>query len=86
MIAEDESVCLTARVVQTFLKHGKGAIEALEQMRVQLEEDLRSLLIYYGEDPRTAKIETLFTTLLAFSSSLEVGGTLSPDQRRHPLI
>ncbi len=48
------------------------ALEALQNMVKNLETDLRNLLIYFGEDPSTVKVEDIFGVLVSFSSSLQV--------------
>ncbi len=39
----------------------------------KLEEDLKQLLICYGEDPTTTKPEEFFGMIVSFGSSLTVG-------------
>lgn len=53
-------------------------------MGSKLDEDLRALLQYYGEDPRTAKPENLFCTIVAFSSALLVGVLFSLPRSAQP--
>lgn len=57
---------------QTFLPHATGAVEALQEMSTKLSEDLDSLLLYYGEDPKKTTPEELFATVVSFSAELAV--------------
>lgn len=57
---------------QTFLPHATGAIDALREMSTKLSEDLDSLLLYYGEDPKKITPEEFFATIVGFSSAMAV--------------
>lgn len=51
------------------------SLDALKKMATALESELRSLLIFYGENPdgqEPSKPEDLFNLILSFSSSLQV--------------
>jgi len=51
------------------------AVEALKNMGSSIEADLRSLLVFYGENPdapEAPKPEDFFNLVLSFSSSLQV--------------
>ena len=51
------------------------SVVAVKKMSVAVEEELRSLLLYFGEQPDspdTAKPEDFFALIQSFSSSLQV--------------
>lgn len=69
-----------AHVMQAFVGQFKPAIEALKNMGTSIEGELRSLLIFYGENPDSSeapKPEDFFGLILSFSSSLQVSELLT---------
>ena len=62
-------------MLQTFVDEVSPSVEALKNMSVAVEEELRSLLLYFGEQPEspdTCKPEDFFALIQSFSSSLQV--------------
>ena len=62
-------------VLQAFVDEVAPSVEALKNMSVAVEEELRSLLLYFGEQPDspdTCKPEDFFALIQSFSSSLQV--------------
>ena len=60
---------------QPFALQVGPAVDALKKMATALEQDLRSLLAYYGENPdspEAPKPEEFFAMICSFSSSLQV--------------
>lgn len=60
------------RYPQPFVAQATGAVEALKATFKQLEDDLKTMLTYYGEDPASTKPEDLFDLLATFQISLQV--------------
>jgi len=61
-------------VMQPFVSQATPTVTALKNMVKVLEKELRSLLLYYGENPdspEAPKYEDFFAMILAFSSSLQ---------------
>jgi hypothetical protein len=61
-------------VMQSFVGQVTPAVDALKNMGSAVETDLRSLLIFYGENPdapEAPKPEEFFSLILSFSSSLQ---------------
>ena len=66
---------------QSFIVQIGPNVDALMNMGNMIQEELRSLLIYYGENPDssdTPKPEDLFGLVASFSSSLQVIPPLPP--------
>ena len=62
-------------VMQPFVRDVDNSITALRNMGQSLDTELKSLLIYYGENPdspEAPKPEDFFNLILTFSSSLRV--------------
>ncbi|GAA5859773.1 hypothetical protein JCM1840_006447 [Sporobolomyces johnsonii] len=57
-------------VMEQFVRHATPAMQALEKHGQTLDEDLRNLVLYFGEDPAQTKAEELFDLVAQFSSSL----------------
>lgn len=63
-----------APVMKGFMTQVTPAVDALKNMGSSIEADLRSLLVFYGENPDSAeapKPEDFFSLILSFSSSLQ---------------
>ena len=60
---------------QPFVLQVTPTVEALKKMGASVDAEMRSLLVYYGENPDgpdAPKPEDFFALVLAFSSSLQV--------------
>ena len=60
---------------QSFIAQVSPNVDALMKMGNMIQEELRTLLIYYGENPDSPdapKPEDLFGLVASFSSSLQV--------------
>lgn len=60
---------------QPFIQRFELSIEALHNMSATLDNELKSLVSYYGEDPNSTeapKPEDFFGLVASFSSSLQV--------------
>ncbi|CAG8539122.1 376_t:CDS:2, partial [Acaulospora colombiana] len=66
---ENDNFC---EVMEDFIKKFEPTIESLKEFTAKLEEELKQLLIYYGEDPTTTKPEDFFGMILSFGKSLAV--------------
>jgi diaphanous 1 len=55
--------------MESFVYKATPAIDALKDIVASLDADLRSLLLYYGEDP-TSKTEDFFALVVSFSASV----------------
>lgn len=61
-------------VMQPFVKQTSASVDALKNMANALENELRSLLLFYGENPDSPdapKPEDFFGLVLSFSSSIQ---------------
>jgi diaphanous 1 len=61
---------------QPFVAQVSPTVEALKKMGASVEEELQSLLVYYGErpdSPEAPKPEDFFGLISSFASSLQVG-------------
>ena len=62
-------------VYQPFVKTISPSVDALKNMATALDNELRSLLAFFGENPEAQdapKPEDFFGLILSFSSSLQV--------------
>jgi len=62
------------QVMESFIAHVSPNVDALMNMGNMIQEELRSLLIYYGENPDSSdapKPDDLFGLVATFSSSLQ---------------
>lgn len=62
------------QVMEPFIEQVKESIQALTSMSVALDKELKSLLMYYGEDPTSPdapKPEDFFGMVASFSSTLQ---------------
>jgi hypothetical protein len=64
---------------QPFVEDVTRVVECLGAMHQRLEADMRSLLVYFGEDVSTTKAEELFGLVASFASWLEVSGPCEMD-------
>ncbi|CAG8710518.1 11075_t:CDS:2 [Acaulospora morrowiae] len=55
--------------MEDFVKKFEPTIESINEFTEKLEEELKQLLIYYGEDPATTKPEEFFGMILSFSKA-----------------
>lgn len=67
-----------AEAMEEFVLEAEPIVEDLKAMTKNIEEKLRDLILYYGEDPNTIKSEEFFDIISTFSNSFEV--------RRHKLL
>lgn len=58
--------------LQQFLRHASPAMNALSTLGKTLDDELKTLVLYFGEDPSQMKPEELFDLVAQFSSSLLV--------------
>lgn len=58
--------------IQKFVEDSEEGIQQILAIGQQLEQDLKQLLIFYGEDPVNTKPEDFFGMIVSFSSMLQV--------------
>lgn len=58
--------------MEEFLLEAVPVVEDLKAMTKNIEEKLRELILYYGEDPNMVKSEEFFDIISKFSNSFEV--------------
>lgn len=58
-----------AESMEEFTIEAEPVINNLRNMAKELDENLRDLVVYYGEDPATIKPEEFFAIIQSFSSS-----------------
>lgn len=58
--------------MEEFLMEAEPIVEDLNAMTKDIEERLKELILYYGEDPNTIKSEEFFGIISTFSNSFEV--------------
>lgn len=63
----------TDLTIQSFSQQAVPAIDALKILSTKLEQDLRNLVVFYGEDPAAVKAEDVFGLVVTFSAALQVG-------------
>jgi hypothetical protein len=61
-----------AEAMEEFLLEAEPIVNDLKAMTKDIEEKLRNLILYYGEDPTTIKSEEFFAIISTFSNSFEV--------------
>ncbi|KAI8339253.1 hypothetical protein BC941DRAFT_350067, partial [Chlamydoabsidia padenii] len=54
-----------------FLIEAEPIVENVKSMARNIEDQLKDLIIYYGEDPALVKSEDFFSIIYTFSSSFE---------------
>ncbi|CAG8807173.1 17682_t:CDS:2, partial [Racocetra persica] len=57
-------------IMEEFIKQIEPTVEGIKEFTQQLEEKLKQLLIYYGEDPSIVKPEEFFGMIVEFGKSL----------------
>ncbi|KAI7903206.1 uncharacterized protein BX663DRAFT_434022 [Cokeromyces recurvatus] len=57
--------------MEEFLLEAEPIINDLKEMVKDIEEKLRDLISYYGEDPNTIKAEEFFAIISMFTNSFE---------------
>lgn len=62
----------TRSLLQAFVTDVGPAVQSIKAMVTTLDEDLKGLLAYFGEDPTATKPEDFFATIVSFASSLSV--------------
>lgn len=67
---------------QSFLDEAQPAITTLKQMTAQLEQDVESLLLYFGLDATTTDSEELFRTIASFGDALQAAAEDVHDERQ----
>jgi hypothetical protein len=66
-------------VMEAFLKGGaESTVKSIGKLAGRLDEELRDMVAYFGEDPMATKPEDIFTTIISFSSALQVGSPQFP--------
>lgn len=70
---------------QEFLLEAEPVVDNLKAMTKEIEEKLKELIIYYGEDPATIKSEEFFDIIHSFSTSFAVR-TLSKWKNSNSLL
>lgn len=58
--------------MEEFVLEAEPIVEDLKAMTKNIEEKLKELILYYGEDPNTIKSEEFFDIISTFSNSFEV--------------
>lgn len=58
--------------MDAFLLEAEPLVDRLKRAARDIQDDLRDLLLYYGEDPNKIKSEIFFDIIATFSSSFEV--------------
>lgn len=61
-----------AEAMEEFLLEAEPIVNDLKAMTKGIEEKLRELILYYGEDPTTTKSEEFFDIISTFSRSFDV--------------
>lgn len=61
-----------AESMEEFILEAEPVVNDLKAMTKDIEEKLRELILYYGEDPNTIKSEEFFDIISTFSNSFEV--------------
>jgi hypothetical protein len=61
-----------AESMEEFILEAEPIVNDLKSMTKDIEEKLRLLILYYGEDPNTIKSEEFFDIISSFSNSFEV--------------
>lgn len=61
-----------AESMEEFILEAEPVVNDLKAMTKNIEEKLRELILYYGEDPNTIKSEEFFDIISTFSNSFEV--------------
>ncbi|KAI9344426.1 hypothetical protein BD770DRAFT_328965 [Pilaira anomala] len=57
--------------MEEFISEAEPIVEDLKSMTSDIEEKLRELILYYGEDPNIIKSEEFFEIISTFSNSFE---------------
>ncbi|KAF1806202.1 hypothetical protein FB192DRAFT_1003493 [Mucor lusitanicus] len=60
-----------AEAMQEFVLEAEPVVNDLKAMTRDIEEKLKDLIVYYGEDPNTIKSEEFFDIISTFSNSFE---------------
>jgi hypothetical protein len=58
--------------MEEFVSEAEPIVNDLKVMTKDIEEKLRELILYYGEDPNMIKSEEFFDIISTFSNSFEV--------------
>ena len=61
-----------AEAMDEFLIEAEPIVDNLKQMTRDIDEKLKDLITYYGEDPATIKSEEFFDIIQSFSASFAV--------------
>ena len=61
-----------AEAMEEFISEAEPIVNDLKAMTKDIDEKLKELILYYGEDPNTIKSEEFFDTISSFSNSFEV--------------
>lgn len=61
-----------AESMEEFILEAEPIVNDLKSMTKDIEEKLKLLILYYGEDPNTIKSEEFFDIISSFSNSFEV--------------
>lgn len=60
-----------AEAMEEFVLEAEPVVNDLKAMTRDIEEKLKDLIVYYGEDPNTIKSEEFFDIISTFSNSFE---------------
>lgn len=61
-----------SEAMEEFLSEAEPIVNDLKCMTKDIENKLKELILYYGEDPNTIKSEEFFDIISTFSNSFEV--------------
>ena len=67
---------MTCIVVQAFVEDAEPKVASIRDRATELDEELKQLLVYYGEDPSVTKPEDFFGLIVSFASSLAVSKSI----------
>ena len=67
---------LTCIVAQAFVEDVEPKVASIRDRAMKLDEELKQLLVYYGEDPSATKPEDFFGLIVSFASSLAVSRSI----------
>ncbi|CAI2175942.1 18087_t:CDS:10 [Funneliformis geosporum] len=69
-------------VMDDFVKQVESTIQRIQETATNLDNELKQMLIYYGEDPKSIKPEDFFGLIVSFSSSIMKARKENEDARK----
>ncbi|CAG8692903.1 10799_t:CDS:2, partial [Funneliformis mosseae] len=69
-------------VMDDFVIQVESTIKRIQETATNLDNELKQMLIYYGEDPKSIKPEDFFGLIVSFSSSLMKARKENEDARK----